>query len=286
MIKALQEGNKLTLKLYTNVGKGSWWEDDKEDDYEGKMHNVKELERLLEQNKNTGLIDIYINSHGGDVSEGITIYNILKRHKAYKRVFIDGLACSIASVIAMAGNAIYMPKSSMMMVHNCWTMAVGNAKELRKTADDLDKINELGIAAYMTKFKGTKEELKQLLDNETYLTADECLEKGLCTKIVEDSEETESSVDNALEKQTNIYNAKLEKLRAIQECIRSMNVETTSNEIVKETEKVETVNEIEDVKEAEKELKALDDKAKSKEEIKGFVERQKKNALQSFFHVA
>lgn len=286
MIKALQEGKKLTLKLYTNVSKASFYDSDTDEKTEGQMHNVAELDRLLEKNKDANLIDIYINSPGGDVSEGITIYNKLKRSKAYKRVYIDGFACSIASVIAMAGNAIYMPKTSMMMVHNCWSMAIGNARELRKQADDLDKINELGIAAYMSKFNGSEEELRKLLNEETYLTAQECLDKGLCTKIVDDNEKTEELVEEALEQQTKIYNAKLKQLRAIQECIRSIEVETEPHETVKEAEKVETVNEMGNVNETEKIEDIPKDKAYTKEEIKNSVEQVKENALRSFFHVA
>ena len=286
MIKALQEGKKLTLKLYTNVSKASFYDSDTDEKTEGEMHNVAELDRLLEKNKDANLIDIYINSPGGDVSEGITIYNKLKRSKAYKRVYIDGFACSIASVIAMAGNAIYMPKTSMMMVHNCWSMAIGNARELRKQADDLDKINELGIAAYMSKFNGGEEELRKLLNEETYLTAQECLDKGLCTKIVDDNEKTEELVEEALEQQTKIYNAKLKQLRAIQECIRSIEVETKPHETVKEAEKVETVNEMGNVNETKKIEDIPQDKAYTKEEIKNSVEQVKENALRSFFHVA
>lgn len=286
MIKALQEEKKLTLKLYTNVRTPSFYDYYDDEKPEGQIQNVIELDNLLEKNKDANLIDIYINSPGGDVSEGITIYNKLKRNKAYKRVYIDGFACSIASVIAMAGNAIYMPKTSMMMVHNCWSRAIGNAKELRKQADDLDKINELGIAAYMSKFNGTETELRKLLDEETYLTAQECLDKGLCTKIVDDNEKTEELVEDALEQQTKIYNAKLKQLRAIQECIRSIEVETEPHETVKEAKKVETVKEMGDVKETEKIEDIPKDKAYTKEEIKDSVEQVKQNALRSFFHVA
>ena len=84
MIEALQEEKKLTLKLYTNVRKTSFFDYYDDEKPEDQMHNVDELNRLLEKNKDANLIDIYINSPGGDVSEGITIYNILKRNKAYK----------------------------------------------------------------------------------------------------------------------------------------------------------------------------------------------------------
>ena len=96
-------------------------------------------------------INIYINSYGGSVFEGTAIYNQLKRHPARKTVYVDGFACSIASVIAMAGDEVVMPRNALMMVHNMWMGVCGNAAELRKAADDLDKINEAGRAAYLQK---------------------------------------------------------------------------------------------------------------------------------------
>ena len=90
-------------------------------------------------------INLHINSPGGSVFEGIAIYNMLKQNKAHINVYVDGLAASIASVIAMSGDAIFMPSNSMLMIHNPWTMAIGNASELRKQADDLDKITESSI---------------------------------------------------------------------------------------------------------------------------------------------
>lgn len=285
MIKAYQEGNKLTLKIHDSIDKTSWFECE-EGKEEGAVANVSDLEKILNSNKNASIIDIYINSAGGDVFEGIGIYNILKRNRAYKRVYVDGFACSIASVIAMAGNQVYMPKSSMMMIHNCWTMVCGNANDLRKMADDLDKMNELSVKAYMTKFNGTEKELQKLLDGETYLNADECLEKGLCTKVVEDGEETETMVNEALDKNTNMYNAKLEQLRAIKESIKQLDVETKEVETVNETENVEIINETELVNEANDEMKDSEEtKEYTKEEVKEAVESMQQNALQKFFHI-
>lgn len=126
-------------------------------------------------------IKVYINSLGGSVMEGLAIYNQLKRHKAHKTVIVDGFACSIASVIAMAGDTVIMPKNTVMMVHNAWAVAVGNAAELRKAADDLEVINNASRQAYLEKAgdKLTEEKLTELLDGETYLTAEQCIEMGL-----------------------------------------------------------------------------------------------------------
>lgn len=139
----------------------------------------------LEAHPTAKNINIYINSYGGDVSEGTAMYNMLMRHSAYKKVFIDGFAYSIASIIAMAGDERIMPHNATMLIHNVWGWGAGNAKELRKMADDLEIINEAGKNAYLHRVaeKLTLEKLSELMDNETMLDATQCLAYGLITKI-------------------------------------------------------------------------------------------------------
>lgn len=131
-------------------------------------------------------INLHINSPGGSVFEGIAIYNMLKQHSAQVNVYVDGLAASIASVIAMSGDAIFMPSNAMMMIHNPWTMAVGNASELRKQADDLDRITESSVQTYLAKAgdKLDKGTLKQLMADETWLTAQEAVDYGLADEVI------------------------------------------------------------------------------------------------------
>lgn len=141
----------------------------------------------LDARPDVSQINIYINSYGGSVFEGTAIYNQLKRHPAHKTVYIDGFACSVASVIAMAGDEIVMPRNALMMVHNMWMYVQGNAAELRKAADDLDKINEAGRAAYLEKAgdKLTPEMIAELEDGETWLTAEECISYGLADRYAD-----------------------------------------------------------------------------------------------------
>lgn len=141
----------------------------------------KELEELGEISE----LNVHINSYGGETFQGLAIYNLLKQHKAQINVYVDGIAASSASIIAMSGDKIYMPKTSLMMIHNCWKWAVGNSKELRKTADDMDKVAIAYKEAYLSKINITEDELDKLLDEETYLTADECIEMGFADEIVE-----------------------------------------------------------------------------------------------------
>lgn len=141
-------------------------------------------------------LNMYINSPGGSVFQGQAIYSILKRHKATVNAHIDGIAASISSVIPMAADNVFMPRNSMMMVHNPWTLAMGNAQELRKQADDLDRIRESILEAYLSKTgdKLSRDKLVELLDNETWLTAQECFDYGLCDQVV-GAKEIAASVD-------------------------------------------------------------------------------------------
>lgn len=130
-------------------------------------------------------INLYINSAGGSVFQGLSIGNMIKRHSAKVTCHIDGFAASIASVIACSCDKVVMPKNSMLMVHNALCGVVGNAKDLRKIAEDLEKMSDSIRQTYVEKSKGktTDEKFKELMDNETWLSADECFELGLCDKI-------------------------------------------------------------------------------------------------------
>lgn len=141
------------------------------------------FEKELKELGNVSELTIYINSPGGDVFEGSAIYSIIKRQSAKKRVVIDGLAASIASVIAMAGDVIEMPENAMMMVHNPSSICWGYASDMRETADRLDKIRESMITTYMAKSGLAKERIIELMDSESWLSAEDCKKLGLCDKV-------------------------------------------------------------------------------------------------------
>ncbi|MFD2671821.1 head maturation protease, ClpP-related [Marinicrinis sediminis] len=130
--------------------------------------------RALDQIGNKKL-NIYINSAGGSVFAGLAIYNILKRHKGKKTVYIDGLAASIASVIAMAGDKIVIPSNAFLMIHKPWNGVVGNANDLRKMADDLDRIEEGIMNVYADKLnEGVDiETIREMVNTETWLNGSE-----------------------------------------------------------------------------------------------------------------
>jgi ATP-dependent Clp protease protease subunit len=129
-------------------------------------------------------LNIYINSAGGNVVDGQAIYSMLKRHTANKTVYIDGLAASIASVIAMAGNQIKIPRNAMIMIHNAWGVVGGNAKELRKMSDVLDKVDETIKVVYAEKTGLSIENITQLMEAETWMTAEEAISKGFADELI------------------------------------------------------------------------------------------------------
>lgn len=177
----------------------------------------------LAEHPNAQQIDIYINSYGGSVFEGTAIYNQLRRHPAHKTVYVDGFACSIASVIAMAGDTVVMPRNTMMMIHNMWMCAEGNAAALRKAADDLDTINAAGRAAYLEKAGGKldEEKLAEMMDAETWLTAEECIAFGLADEYAETDADL-SKAQGMLQKANLALNKQVEVNRSIAALLRQL----------------------------------------------------------------
>lgn len=160
------------------------------------------LSKQLQELSDVKIINVHINSYGGEVAEGLAIYNSLKNHSAKVKTYCDGFACSIASVIFMAGDERIMSNASLLMIHNAWSFVMGNANELRKQADDLDKITQASVNAYMNHVSISEKELKELLDNETWLDGNEALEKGFATKVTEskDSDKASQNVRQSLVK--------------------------------------------------------------------------------------
>lgn len=222
----------LDMYIYGHVESDyyDWWGDKHESETSAE-HFRSELSKY----PNAKNINIYINSLGGSVLEGTAIYNQLKRHPAHKTVYVDGFACSIASVIAMAGDKVVMPKNTMMMIHNPWTICMGNAEELRKQADDLDTIAEASRQAYLCKSNGKLDEDKliEMLNAETYLTAEKCIEYGLADEYAEqdaDMEAAKKALEADPEEDAQQADPELEKLRAQVAELEKLREEQQKNE--------------------------------------------------------
>lgn len=203
--------------------------------------SANHFRKELEAHKNISEIRIYINSGGGSVFEGTAIYNQLKRHPARKVVHVDGFACSIASVIAMAGDEVIMPRNALMMIHNMTLGIAGTAAELRKAADDLDTINEAGRQAYLCRAgeKLSERELVEMMDAETWLTAEQCIAYGFADRYADtDADMTKASevlqhANISLEQRINIQKSLAAQLREMVTPVDPQPVRPTENLITK-----------------------------------------------------
>lgn len=186
----VKEGTSADLYIYGDIAEYAWDETDVTS-----FGLAQELEALEVEN-----INCYINSYGGSVSAGLSIYNQLKRHSAKITTICDGFACSAASVIFMAGDERVMNSASLIMIHNAWSYANGNAEELRKQADDLEVITQASINAYMQSVNITESELKALMDAESWILPADALTMGFATSIVDEpgSNQASQSVKNSL----------------------------------------------------------------------------------------
>lgn len=162
------------LMIYGDIASASWGEDE----ITPKLFK-EELDALGE----IKFLNIYINSGGGEVFAGQAIYSMLKRHAANKTVYIDGIAASIASLIAMAGDKIIMPSNAMLMIHKCWNIAMGNSDEFRQMADRMDKVDESIVGVYVDKTGKDRKEILDLLKAETWFTAEEALAAGFADEV-------------------------------------------------------------------------------------------------------
>lgn len=167
------------LLLYGVIGDDGFWSD----------VTAKEFSDELKDVEDAKTIRVRINSPGGDVFAGQAIYSMLKRCKAEVIGYVDGLAASIASLVLMACDTVIMPKNSMLMIHKPWTATAGNANDMGKVIETLNKVEEAMLTAYVDKTGMAEAEIKELLAAETWLTASDAVAKGFADEI----EETEVS---------------------------------------------------------------------------------------------
>jgi ATP-dependent Clp protease protease subunit len=142
-------------------------------------------------------ITVWIDSWGGDVFAAAGIYNALKEHKGKVIVKVDGKAVSAGSVIAMAGEELLMSPVSIMMIHNPWSWAVGEAKDMRHAADVLDQVKETIVNAYQLKTRRSRNKISQLMDEETWMSARKAVAEGFADDILYTDSGTESATQNS-----------------------------------------------------------------------------------------
>lgn len=142
-------------------------------------------------------IDLRINSEGGSVFDGKAMYSLLNEHPAKIIVHVDGLAASAASFLAMAGDEIEISEGGFIMIHNAYTIAMGDARELRRSAEMLDTVNNTIIDVYAARTKGDRKKITQMMDDETWMTGAEAVENGFADRMVENLKVAASVVDAA-----------------------------------------------------------------------------------------
>ena len=177
----------------------------------------------LAKHPNAKRINLYVNSFGGYVYEAMAIRNQLIRHPAEKVGYVDGFACSAASFLLTACDRVKMYSNTMQMLHEMWDVVAGNARQLRKAADDLDTIMEGNRKAYLEKSKGklTEEKLTEIMDAETWLTAQQCLEYGLCDEIIDETKDL-TEAKQMLQKMNRTLEQKLSYNKALAAQIREL----------------------------------------------------------------
>lgn len=150
--------------------------------------------RFRQRLSQCGDVTVYINSPGGDVFAGAEIYTALREHKGKVVVKVSGIAASAASLIAMAGDEVLMSPVAYMMIHDPWTYAMGNAREMEKQAAVLREIGEGLVVAYTTKSGKSRDEITEMLADETYMNAQRCVDEGFADGILYEDGAAQSAV--------------------------------------------------------------------------------------------
>ena len=174
-VEAKAQTNSVDIWLMSAIGNGYWGE---ENTAQALVTEVDALGDLAE-------IRLHINSPGGDVFAGVAIYNYLQRHTAKIVVIVEGQAASVASIIACAGDEIRMPKNTSMFIHDPYTCICGDVDDIAPDLERLHKITEQMADIYASRSKMTAGQARELMQGDTTLTADECLDRGLCDQVLE-----------------------------------------------------------------------------------------------------
>jgi len=167
------------------------------------------------ENKTSVPLTIKINSVGGDVFEGFALYNAIKMHEGPTTAIVEGLAASAASLFAMAADVVVMRPASMMMVHNPHTVAAGESKDLRQSADVLDKVRDIMVQRYKTKTGQPEDSLIEMLDAETWLTPEEAVELGFADKVDYSEEQVGGLHSSLITKITAMFKTKSQIVEAL-----------------------------------------------------------------------
>ena len=240
--------------------------------------------QFIDDLKSVGSKDITIrmNSVGGSVFDGLAIYNVLRSHRGYVNVKIEGLSASIASIIALAGDDIEMAENGFFMIHNPFGKSMGGADDMRKTADLLDKIKQELINIYANKTQLSEETISSMMDEETWLTSQEAKEMGFIDTITEPIKVAASfdfskftnvdskEVNNRLQLINNIKKTKMtEELKSWFNGVKEEIVNAVKGEVVAEAPAKEEVSVV--LSDNEEIVNKLTDLSNEKEELTSII---------------
>ncbi len=187
-IVAENKGETASIDIFDVIGS----------DYFGEGFTAKRMSAALKSIGEDKDVIVNINSPGGDVFESATIYNLLAQHKGNVTVNILGLAASGASVIAMAGDTIKISKIGFLMIHNAWSIVMGNRNDLREAADALEQFDKAILAAYVSRASAPENKIAKMMDSETWIGADDAIEYGFADELID----TKTAPVKDTEKQT------------------------------------------------------------------------------------
>lgn len=212
--------NNHLLYIYDDVtkfGKFNWntWT------YDESETSAKYFRDQLAAIPDTDTIELHINSNGGSVQEGVAIYNQLKQKACHKVGYVDGVAYSIAFVILQACDERVMGVGTSALIHDMWIECQGNAKELRKMADDLDVLMESNRQIFMERSNLEEQQLIDMMDNETFLTPAQCLEYGLIDRV-DEKQQTEPQNQENLEQQITQLRTMMAQQKSFREQLQTM----------------------------------------------------------------
>ncbi len=268
---AKNEANENELIIDGVIASESWFDDEV---------TPKEFRDELKQYP--GNITVRINSPGGDVFAGVAIYNMLTEHEGQVTVKVDGIAASIASLISMAGDKIVMLPGSMMMVHNPWTFAAGNADDLEQVVESLKKCAESMVPIYVARTGQSEDKIKELLKAETWMTAEDSVELGFADEAIQAKTSISDSIKNALSFASEVQSAVMQpvmSLKAKKAEVEDTNVPDTTQKPV-ETPNEEPKAPVETETEAQaEETKTTEVTEPVEEENKETVKEEKETAM-------
>lgn len=224
---------KNELILEGVIASESWWGDE-----------VTPAQFREELKSFPGDLTVRINSPGGDVYAGVSIYNALSEHEGQVTVKVDGVAASIASVIAMAGDKIVMNPGAMMMVHKPWTVAMGNSDDLEEAAAYLKKVGSSIVPIYTERTGQTEDKINELLDAETWMTAAEAVELGFADEAIKPKSNLSEAVNDALNYLKPVNSALMQPVMSIQTKLQAEHDAQEVEEEIVSTDATETTDEV------------------------------------------